>query len=84
MSAVYRIPPNIILRVRREGDHLSVDHLSVQENDEPKQDLMPDSETDFFSTRAEDNYTFEIDGEGKVTTMILRAHGKDIPIQRIE
>lgn len=79
MSAVYRIPPNIILRVRREGDH-----LSVQENDEPKQDLMPDSETDFFSTRAEDNYTFEIDGEGKVTTMILRAHVKDIPIQRIE
>jgi hypothetical protein len=56
----------------------------VQENDEPKQDLMPDSETDFFSTRAEDNYTFEIDGEGKVTTMILRAHVKDIPIQRIE
>jgi len=79
MSAVYLIPPNIILRVRREGDH-----LSVQENDEPKQDLMPDSETDFFSTRAEDNYTFEIDGEGKVTTMILRAHVKDIPIQRIE
>jgi hypothetical protein len=45
---------------------------------------MPDSETDFFSTRAEDSYTFEINGEGKVTTMILRTHGKDIPIQRIE
>ena len=39
----YAIPPRIILTVRREGDH-----LSVQENDEPKQDLMPESETVFF------------------------------------
>jgi hypothetical protein len=58
-------------RVEREGDH-----LSVQENDEPKQNLMPESETDFSSTRAEDSYTFEINGEGKATTMILRAAGK--------
>lgn len=73
----YRIPPNIIVTVRR-------DHLSVQENDEPKQDLMAESERDLFSTRAADSYTFEINGEGKLTTMILRVHGKDIPIQRIE
>lgn len=74
----YRIPPNTILRVRPEGDH-----LSVKENDEPKHDLMPESETDFVSARGEDRYTFEINGEGKVTTMIPRADGKDIPIQRI-
>ncbi len=75
----YAIPPDVILVVRREGDH-----LSVQENDEPKQDLLPESETDFFSTTADDAYTFEADQQGRVTAMILHTDGKDIPIKRIE
>jgi CubicO group peptidase (beta-lactamase class C family) len=75
----YGVPPNIILTVRREGDH-----LSVQENDEPKQDLMPESETDFFSTTSDDTMTFQTDSQGRVTAMILHADGKDIPIKRIE
>jgi hypothetical protein len=75
----YAIPPNIILTVRREGDH-----LSVQENDEPKQDLMPESETDFFSTASDDVMTFESDSQGKVTAITLHAEGKDISIKRIE
>jgi len=56
----------------------------VPENDESKQDLRPESETDFFATMAEDGYSFEINGEGEVTAMILRADGKDIAIQRIQ
>jgi hypothetical protein len=52
----------------------------VQENDE----LLPESETDFFSTVSTDTYTFEKDGDGKVTAMILHAGGKDIPIKRID
>ncbi len=75
----YGLPPNVILTVRREGDH-----LSVQENDEPKQDLLPESEADFFSTVSTDTYAFEKDGDGKVTAMILHAGGKDIPIKRID
>jgi CubicO group peptidase (beta-lactamase class C family) len=75
----YGLPPDIILTVRREGDH-----LTVQENDEPKQDLLPESETDFFSTVADDVMTFQVDGQGKATGMILHADGKDIPIKRIE
>ena len=75
----YAIPPDVVLVVRREGDH-----LSVQENDEPKQDLLPESETDFFSTTADDVYTFEADQQGRVTAMILHTDGEDIPIKRIE
>jgi CubicO group peptidase (beta-lactamase class C family) len=75
----YGIPPNLILTIRREGDH-----LSVQENDEPKQDLLPESETDFFSATADDAYSFETDVSGKVTTMILHTDGKDIPIKRVD
>ncbi len=79
MSGRYGVPPDIILTVRREGDH-----LSVQENDEPKQDLMPESETDFYSTSSDDTMTFQPDSQGKVTAMILHVDGKDIPVKRIE
>lgn len=74
----YGVPPNLILVIRREGDH-----LSVQENDEPKQELQPESETQFFSTTADDVYRFEMDAQGRVTRMILHTDGKDIPIDRI-
>ena len=75
----YGVPPDIILTVRREGDH-----LSVQENDEPKQELMPESEIDFYSTSSDDTTTFQIDSQGTVTAMILHVDGKDIPVKRIE
>ena len=71
--------PDKILTIRREGDH-----LSVQENDEPKQELMPESETDFYSTSSDDSMTFQTDRQGKMTAMILHVDGKDIPIKRIE
>jgi hypothetical protein len=75
----YGEPPNLILTVRREGDH-----LSVEENDEPKQDLFPESERDFFSKVAGDVFTFEVDSHGHVTKMILHTGGRDIPIHRID
>ena len=75
----YGEPPNLILTVRREGDH-----LSVQENDEPKQDIFPESEKDFFSKVADDVLTFEMDSQGHTTRMILHTGGRDIPIKRID
>lgn len=74
----YAIPPNIILVIRREGDH-----LSVQENDEAKQELFPESEREFFSKMADDEFTFELDAQGRVTSMTLHTGGKDIPIKRV-
>ncbi len=75
----YGEPPNLILVIRREGDH-----LSIQENDEPKQDLFAESERDFFSKVADDALTFETDSHGRVTRMVLHTGGRDIPINRIE
>jgi len=79
----YSLPPNVIETIRREGDHLSIQE-SVDGNNEPKQDLLPESEKDFFSTTADDAYTFESDHNGKVTALILHTDGKDISIKRIE
>lgn len=75
----YAIPPDILLTVRREGDH-----LSMQENDEPRQDLLPESETDFFSSTADDLYTFVCDKEGQAIAVILHTDGKNIRVKRID
>lgn len=75
----YGIPPNLVLVIRREGNH-----LSVQENDEPKQDIYPEGEREFYSKMADDEFTFEVDAQGHVTSMILHTGGRDIQIKRIQ
>jgi CubicO group peptidase (beta-lactamase class C family) len=75
----YGNPPNLILTIRREGDH-----LSVQENDEPKQELFPESERQVFSKTADDVYTFEVDSRGHATMMTLHTGGEDIPLKRVD
>ena len=77
----YQIPPeaapNVVISVRWEGDH-----LTVQENEEPKQDLLPESPTQFY-TIADDVYTFDTDAQGRVTQMVLHIPGHDIPAKPI-
>lgn len=75
----YGLNPSLVLTVRREADH-----LSVQENDEPKQQLMPESEVDFFSTSSDDTITFVKDASGRVTGMTLHVDGRDVPVKKIE
>jgi CubicO group peptidase (beta-lactamase class C family) len=75
----YGDPPNLILTIRRERDH-----LSVQENDEPKQELFPESEKDFFSKVADDVFSFEVDNQGRAITMTLHTGGKDLAVKRID
>jgi len=71
--------PNLVLTVRREGDH-----LSVQENDEPKQEIFPESQSSFFSKASDDLVTFQFDSQTHAITMILHVNGKDMPIKRLE
>jgi CubicO group peptidase (beta-lactamase class C family) len=70
--------PNLILTIRRDGNH-----LSIQENDEPKQELFPEGETQFFSKVADDVFTFELNSEGQVTAMVLHTDGRKMRIKRI-
>ncbi len=74
----YGEPPNLIETIRREGDH-----LSLQENDEPKE-IFPESDHDFFSKTSDDELSFETDGQGRVTTLVLHVDGRNIPEKRID
>jgi CubicO group peptidase (beta-lactamase class C family) len=71
--------PNLILTIKRDGDH-----LSIQENDEPKQELFAESESKFFSKLNDDELTFQVDPQGRATAMVLHVGGKDIPLKRID
>ncbi len=75
----YGEPPNLIEVIRREGDH-----LSLQENDEPKEEIFPESNNEFFSKTSDDEMSFETDSQGRVTTMVLRVDGRNVPIKRID
>ncbi|MBK6796008.1 MAG: serine hydrolase [Acidobacteria bacterium] len=75
----YGEPPNLILTIRREGDR-----LSIQENDEPRQELFAESENKFFSKLNEDELTFQVDNQGRATGIVLHVDGKDIPVKRID
>lgn len=71
--------PNLIEVIRREGDH-----LSLQENDEPKEEIFPESANEFFSKTSDDEFSFETDARGRATTMILHVDGRNIPVKRID
>ena len=75
----YVVPGGVkaVLTIERSGDH-----LTIQENDEPKQTLLPESATQFFSTASDDVIRFESDAQGHVTHLILRTGGQDIRIPR--
>ena len=75
----YGEPPQLILTIRRDGDH-----LSIQENDEPKQELFASSESRFFSNLNDDEVSFELDQDGHAARMVLHVNGKDIPLKRID
>jgi CubicO group peptidase (beta-lactamase class C family) len=71
--------PGVVLEVRREGDH-----LSIQENDEPKQEIFAESQSDFFSKQSDDTITFQFDSETHAVRMILHVDGKDVLMRHLE
>lgn len=74
----YGLSPDAILTVTVENGH-----VYVQENSEPKQELLPESALDFYSTTSTDEYTFK-PAEGPAQVMVLHLDaGKDLELKRI-
>ncbi len=71
--------PNVVLKVTRQDRH-----LLLQENDEAPGALFPEAELRFFSKTSDDVVTFEIDGNGKVTRLVIHTGGRSIPVNRID
>jgi CubicO group peptidase (beta-lactamase class C family) len=75
----YQLAPNFVLTVTREGDG-----LFVQATGQPKTQVFPESERDYFYKVVDAQITFVTDGQGKATELILHQNGADVPAKRVE
>lgn len=71
--------PNVVLKITRQDRH-----LLLQENEEAPGQLFPEAELRFFSKTSGDVVSFELDGNGKVTRLVIHTGGRSIPVNRID
>ena len=70
----YEISPTMTMQVTREGDK-----LFAERNGRPKQELLPETETVFFTPGApRTRKIFARDGSGKVVKIFDRRDGRDL------
>ncbi|PYS56784.1 MAG: serine hydrolase, partial [Acidobacteria bacterium] len=74
----YELAPGFIITITSEGGK-----LMAQATGQPKFELFPTSETEFFLKVVEAQVTFVKDEAGKVTQLILNQNGRKMPAKRI-
>jgi hypothetical protein len=77
VTGKYVLSPQVAITVSLEGGK-----LFMQENDEPKQELLPESPQDFYSATSSDEYTFTPADGNAAQLMVLHADGKDFSLKR--
>ena len=75
----YQLTPDFILTFTREGDH-----FFTQATGQPKAEIFPESDHDFFLTVVDAQVTFVTDSQGHATEIILRQGGRDQHAKRID
>jgi CubicO group peptidase (beta-lactamase class C family) len=74
----YQLAPNFILTITRAGDQ-----LFCQATGQPKFQIFPESERDFFYKVVDAQITFETDASGRATSLTLHQNGANLPAKRI-
>jgi serine-type D-Ala-D-Ala carboxypeptidase/endopeptidase len=75
----YQLTPNFAITISREGDH-----FFEQATGQPKFEIFPESEKDFFLKVVDAQITFVTNSEGRATSLVLHQNGRDIPGNRVE
>lgn len=75
----YALTPAFVLTVSREGDH-----LFLQATGQPKVEIFPESEREYFVKVVDPQITFIVDAAGKTTELVLHQAGRDLPAKRTE
>jgi serine-type D-Ala-D-Ala carboxypeptidase/endopeptidase len=75
----YQMTPNFILTVTREGDH-----LFVQATNQPKFEIYPEGDRDYFLKVVDAQITFITGDKAPATELILHQNGRDQHAKRIE
>jgi len=75
----YRLAPNFILTITREDDH-----LFEQATGQPRLQIYPESDHDYFLKVVDAQITFVTESTGRATELILHQGGLDQHARRIE
>ena len=75
----YQLTPKFILSVTTEGGR-----LFAQATGQPKAEVFPMSDKEFFYKVVDARITFETDPEGKATSLILNQGGANLAAKRLE
>jgi D-alanyl-D-alanine-carboxypeptidase/D-alanyl-D-alanine-endopeptidase len=75
----YQLAPTFVITVTREGDH-----LFVQATNQPKFEVFPEGDRDYFLKVVDAQITFVTDGKAPATELILHQSGSDQRAKRIE
>ncbi|HUA21568.1 MAG TPA: serine hydrolase [Bryobacteraceae bacterium] len=74
----FQLAPNFVLEITTESGH-----LFGQATGQPKLELFAEGEKDFFLKAVDAQITFETDGQGKATSLILHQNGADVQAKRV-
>jgi CubicO group peptidase (beta-lactamase class C family) len=77
--ATYQLAPGVTVTVTREDAH-----LYAQLTGQPKFELFPESERDYFLKVVDAQLTFETNAAGRATAAVLHQNGRDQRAARIE
>jgi CubicO group peptidase (beta-lactamase class C family) len=69
--------PKLTFTITRDGEH-----LRAQLKGQPRLEIFPESETDFFYKAVEADITFVKDKEGNVTHLVLHQNGRDFEAKK--
>ncbi len=75
----YQLAPNFILTITREGDK-----LFGQATGQPKAQIFPEGDREFFYKVVDAQITFEADSSGRVTSLTLHQNGMNMPAKRVQ
>jgi hypothetical protein len=75
----YRLNPNVIITISREGEH-----LYAQLAGQPKAEIFPKSEREFFPKIVDAQFTFEAGADGKARSVTLEQNGNRQTAARLE
>jgi hypothetical protein len=74
----YQLGPNMILNITREGDR-----LYFQPTGQRRIEILPESDTEYFSTAPPTQVSFKTGDDGKATEIVFHQGGRDTLAQRV-
>ncbi|HZS05220.1 MAG TPA: hypothetical protein VFD58_10335 [Blastocatellia bacterium] len=77
MLREYGLPPGLVVTIKRAGDRLISEMRDMQD------ELLPESETVFFTEMHYGRMEFFKDGEGQVTDLIYREPGFEVRANKL-